>query len=121
MQKDFYLKELQIFSTQKRRGSGNKKKDVEKIQSWLTLYSLAHPGSSLTTSIDGDFGPATERAVMNFQKATNLPQTGIVDQHSFDRLCDPLKIAFTEPIKGNNLRQSIVKVAKQHADCMPMN
>jgi peptidoglycan hydrolase-like protein with peptidoglycan-binding domain len=119
MQKDFYLKELQISSTQKRSGADNKKKDVEKIQSWLTLYSIANPGSATTTSIDGDFGPATERTVMNFQKAKNLPQTGIVEQNLFDRLCDPMKIAFTESVKGNNLRQRIVNVARQHAECAP--
>jgi peptidoglycan hydrolase-like protein with peptidoglycan-binding domain len=119
MKKDFYLKEIQISSTQKRGGTGNKRKDVEKIQSWLTLFSIANPEHATTTSIDGDFGSATERAVMNFQKAKNFAQSGIVDQNLFESLCDPMKIAFTESVKGNNLRQRIVNVAKQHAECMP--
>jgi peptidoglycan hydrolase-like protein with peptidoglycan-binding domain len=100
MQKDFYLKEIQISSTQKRNGNANEKKAVEKIQCWLTLYSIANPAIATATSIDGQFGPATERAVMNFQKAKNLPPTGIVDQTLFDRLCDPMKIAFTDQQKA---------------------
>ena len=68
MKKNWYQKELVIRNTQKRRGDNNNRKDVRKIQSWLTLYSIQHPHSGTATDIDGDFGPATERAVKNFQK-----------------------------------------------------
>lgn len=71
MKKDKYLKELTISETQKRHGD-NTKKDVMKIQSWLSLYAIQNPESGTVTGIDGDFGPATEKAVKNFQKATNL-------------------------------------------------
>jgi hypothetical protein len=118
MQKKSYLKELSISGTQKRGGSNNKK-DVLKIQSWLTLFDLSNPGSGTTTAIDGDFGAATEKAVRNFQKIKKLPATGIVDSKLFEKLSEPLKTAIEKPLVGNGLRQLIVNAAKQHLFAQP--
>nr|WP_294924139.1 peptidoglycan-binding protein [uncultured Flavobacterium sp.] len=114
MQKTFYQKELLIKATQKRKGANNNKKDVEKIQSWLNLFAMQNPGSGTATGIDGDFGPATEKAVLNFQKFNSLTQTGVVDQNLFDKLASPLKKAFEDPVPGNNLRELILNTAKNH-------
>lgn len=114
MQKTSYQKELLIKATQQRKGANNNKKDVEKIQSWLNLFAMQNPGSGTATGIDGDFGPATEKAVLNFQKFNNLPQTGSVDQKLFDVLVSPLKKAFDTPITGNNLRELVLNTAKNH-------
>lgn len=114
MQKTFYKKELVIKAPQQRRGTNNNKKDVEKIQSWLNLYSMQHPSSGTAAGIDGDFGPATEKAVLNFQKANNVTQNGIVDQKTFDLLVSPLKKAFEDPVQGSNLRELVVNTAKNH-------
>ncbi|VXC35928.1 Peptidoglycan-binding protein [Flavobacterium sp. 9AF] len=119
MQKKSYLKELSISNTQKRLGTTNTKKEVEKIQSWLTLFAIQNPNAGTATGIDGDFGPATEKAVMNFQKTLGLNQTGIVDNILFEKLCLPLKNAFETPIVGNNLRELIVNAAKNHAQNNP--
>lgn len=113
MQKTFYQKELVIKAPQKRKGTDNNKKDVEKIQSWLSLFAMQNPSSGTATDIDGDFGPATEKAVLNFQKANGLPQNGIVDQNVFDKLVSPLKKAFENPITGNNLRELILNTAQK--------
>ena len=114
MQKTFYQKELLIKATQQRKGVNNNKKDIVKIQSWLSLFAMQNPSSGTATGIDGDFGPATEKAVMNFQKVKNISQTGIVNQALFDLLASPLNKAFTAAIAGNNLRELIVNVAKNH-------
>ncbi|MEC5164830.1 peptidoglycan hydrolase-like protein with peptidoglycan-binding domain [Flavobacterium sp. PL11] len=114
MQKTFYQKELLLKATQQRRGVNNNKKEIEKIQSWLSLFSLQNPSSGTATGIDGDFGPATEKAVMNFQKAKSLSQTGVVNQALFDLLVSPMKKSFTGTITGNNLRELIINVAKNH-------
>ena len=119
MQKKSYLKEVSISSTQKRRGPTNVKKDVEKIQSWLTLFAMQNPNAGTATGIDGDFGPATEQAVLNFQKAKGLQQTGIVDLNLYDLLVTPLKKAFEGTISGNNLRELVVNTAKNHAQNNP--
>jgi hypothetical protein len=114
MQKTSYKKELVLKNPQKRKGTTNVKKDIEKIQSWLNLFAMQNPNAGTATGIDGDFGPATETSVMNFQKAKNLPQTGIVDQPLFDLLTLPMKNAFEASISGNNLRELILNVAQNH-------
>ncbi|ANH80401.1 peptidoglycan-binding protein [Niabella ginsenosidivorans] len=119
MQKTAYLKELTISATQKKNGAENTKTDVRKIQSWLTLYSMVHPIVATATGIDGDFGTATEKAVINFQKATGIPQSGIVNQNTFSLLCAPLANAFTVPVAGNDLRQLVVNTAVRHAQQNP--
>ena len=91
MQKTTYLKELTIAATQKKNGNTNNKKDILKIQSWLTLFSMWNVNAGTATGIDGDFGPATEKAVINFQKVKGIPQSGIVNQACFNLLCQPMK------------------------------
>jgi len=119
MQKSFYKKELLLKSPQQRNGTANSKKDIEKIQSWLNLYAMQHPNAGTATGIDGDFGPATEKAVLNFQKFNNLPQTGSIDQMQFDLLTLPLQKAFENQITGSNLRELVLKVAQNHLQNRP--
>ena len=114
MKKTTFKRELQITGTQRRNGNANKKADVRKIQSWLTLYSMWNPDSGTATEIDGDFGPATEKAVKNFQKSKNLSQTGIVTKSVFDSLCANMRSAFESPLRSNDLRDLVVEVAMQH-------
>lgn len=54
---------------------GSKGKDVESLQAILEVKGY----SCGSYHIDGDFGAATETAVMNFQKDNNMSCTGIVD------------------------------------------
>ena len=42
--------------------------------------------TALKLKADGEFGPATEKAVKAYQKAKGLPETGIVDQKTFKTL-----------------------------------
>jgi peptidoglycan hydrolase-like protein with peptidoglycan-binding domain len=53
---------------------GSKGQPVKTIQAALKLKA------------DGDFGPATEKAVKAWQKANKLPETGIVDEKTFKAL-----------------------------------
>ena len=119
MQKTHYKKELIISATQKKNGANNSKKDVMKIQAWLTLFSLTNPGAGTATGVDGDFGSGTERAVINFQKAKGLPQSGIVTQDTFNVLCQPMKNAFEGTVTGNNLRQLVINAAANHVKSHP--
>jgi peptidoglycan hydrolase-like protein with peptidoglycan-binding domain len=119
MQKTSFQKELTISATQRLGGAANTKKDVKKIQSWLTLFSVTNPGSSTATGIDGDFGKATELAVKNFQKAMGVTQTGSVDQSVFGLLSAPMNSAFTNHVTGNGLRELIINTARQHLGHQP--
>jgi peptidoglycan hydrolase-like protein with peptidoglycan-binding domain len=119
MTKSTYQKELLISGSQKRKGASPNKKDILKIQSWLTLNEMANPGVGTLTGIDGDFGPATDQAVRNFQRAIKVAQTGVVDQSLFSKLCAPLQNAFEGSITGSGLRQMVVNVAKNHLQNYP--
>lgn len=114
MKKDSYKKELSIAATQKRRGENNNSKDTRKIQSWLCLYALQHPASGCATTVDGDFGPATERAVRNFQEATGLSTTGTVTQKVFGELSKGMKNAFETPLTASGMREALVEAAGLH-------
>ncbi|RZS92495.1 peptidoglycan-binding domain-containing protein [Aquimarina brevivitae] len=119
MKKDWYKKELLLKNTQQRNGADNNRKDVMKIQSWLCLFNIWNPNSATATGIDGDFGPATERAVQNFQKIQGLQQNGIVDQVVFDTLSVNLKNAFETPLQSNDLRSLVVEAAENHVNNHP--
>ena len=58
--------------------------DVRRVQEWLTL------GGS-PTAVDGDFGPATQAAVRDFQRRHGLPETGAVDEGTWAALTPPLR------------------------------
>jgi len=85
VKKTAYKKELIIKGTQKRFGANNSK-DVRKIQSWLSLFAISNPNAATATGIDGDFGPATQHAVKNYQKANDITPSGVVTQELFDKL-----------------------------------
>ena len=119
MKKNHYLKELSIKGTQKRNGSENNKKDVMKIQSWLSLYAIQHPTSGTATAIDGDFGPATEKAVKNFQTHNGTSVSGIVTKDLFSKLCNNMHDAFESPLQSSNLRDLVVEVAENHLKNFP--
>ena len=57
---------------------------VRRVQEWLTL------GGS-RTAVDGDFGPATEAAVRDFQRRRGLPETGAVDEGTWAALTAPVR------------------------------
>ena len=119
MQKTTYQKELVISATQKKNGADNTKKDVIKIQSWLNLFSMVNPAAITSTGIDGDFGAATEQAVINFQKAKAIPQSGIVNQQTFSLMCEPMKNTFEGNITGAGLRQLVVNTAMNNIKNRP--
>ncbi|GAB4041323.1 peptidoglycan-binding domain-containing protein [Spirosoma gilvum] len=114
MQKIAFQNELTISAVHQRNGANNTKKDVRKIQSWLTLFAMTNAGATTATSIDGDFGKATEQAVKNFQKAKGVAQNGVVDQPTFDLLTAPMRAAFLGNVVGTELRGLMVNAARNH-------
>lgn len=114
MKKTAYKNELVIKSTQKKNDSSNNKKDVRKIQSWLSLYAIQYPHSGTATGIDGDFGPATEEAVKKFQENLNIPISGIVDQNLFSKLSNNMLDAFEGPLQSTSMRDLVIEAAENH-------
>jgi len=114
MIKTEYLQELVIANTQRRNGVNNSSSDVKKIQSWLTLYEHSNPGAGTATMIDGDFGPATQLAVRNYQSAIEKSRTGIVSQRLFRIMTNPLDMAFSTTGGAVILRDRIKAIAMNH-------
>jgi peptidoglycan hydrolase-like protein with peptidoglycan-binding domain len=65
--------------------------DVKRLQEWLCL-------ADFHTAVDGDFGPATEAALLSFQQDMDLKDgggpdlwsSGAVDEHTWGALVNPL-------------------------------
>jgi hypothetical protein len=87
---------------------GDKNGKVKLIQEWLCLHGFL-------IKIDDDFGPATEDAVKQFQKKNALEVDGIVGNHTFGALIQPMLDALKniEPA-GHNLGEMVVLFARQH-------
>ena len=86
---------------------GDKGKKVKIIQEWLCLHGYR-------IVIDGDFGPATEYAVRQFQQSRHLQETGTVEENSFRSLVSPLRRALARPQQYNSYNGLIVQWARNH-------
>ncbi len=103
-----FLDELQC-GTPLDRDSRNRK-DVIKVQDWLRLngFGVGNSGS------DGDFGGDTVKAVQAYQRAHNLPVSGVVDGAMWANLVEPLKRAMGFQPSSRNFGDAVVEVAKAH-------
>lgn len=77
-----------------------------RVQEWLALGGLG-------VAIDGDFGPATSRAVQDFQGRFRLPVTGVVDGATWARLAGDL-IHATPAVAGLGFGAAAVAIAAAH-------
>jgi len=89
-------------------------KKVRVLQEWLSLQGLG-------VAIDGDFGPATERAVSLFQERIGIQVTGKVDDETFLMLTAPIlrALAPIDPLEMTYL-EIVVAYARQHLAQHPM-
>jgi len=99
------MKDLVLDKNYKKGSKGEK---VRLIQEWLCLHGFH-------IYVDGDFGPATDFAVRQFQRREGLKIDGIVGRETFARLILPMTIALA-PIAGNknSLGQIVIAYAQQH-------
>lgn len=87
---------------------------AKRVQEWLSFHDFK-------TSIDSDFGPATESQVRAFQTKNKLPVTGVVNQATWDVLVDPLVTVLSVSIpKTLLIAEAILKVAKAHLKVHPI-
>jgi hypothetical protein len=101
------------FTLDKVYKKGSKGKRVKMIQEWLSLGGLG-------LKIDGDFGPATDYAVREFQKREKLKVDGTVGKDAFGKLIEPMKKALKEISESNkSLGKMAVAYAKQHLKQCP--
>lgn len=94
---------------------GARNKTVKRIQEWLNFHNCR-------TSIDGDFGPATEDCVRDFQRMKRKALTGKVDAALWNQLVKPMTTALTAPSKASALaaQETVLAVANQHVEQHPI-
>jgi hypothetical protein len=97
--------------TLKRGSRGNK---VKQVQEWLQYHNCR-------TGIDGQFGPATQQCVKDFQKKKNISTTGNVDKNTWGLLVAPMMAALSAPKIARNeaAPATVAKVAVQHVKQNP--
>lgn len=95
--------------------NGDRGMKVRRVQEWLTIHRFA-------TTIDADFGPATEACVKNFQQAKGLSVTGKVNQDTWKAFITPLEKAL-QPITlpaTATLGDAVLRFARQHLAQRPV-
>ncbi len=86
---------------------------ARRVQEWLCLHDHR-------VVIDSDFGDITESAVKEFQRSLGRPQTGIVNQITWDALVAPMLTALQGPANpGPTLRRSLVECGDCHLAVHP--
>lgn len=86
---------------------GDKLPVVRPVQEWLTLNGFG-------VTVDGDFGPATERAVKAFQDKCAIQASGIVDQGTFELLTAPMQRTLTPLATAPSLGEMMIAYAELH-------
>lgn len=81
---------------------------VKQVQEWLGFHRIH-------TEIDSDFGPATARAVAQFQAARGFAATGVVDVYTWEELIAPMKRAMTPMAfpAGTPISHAVLQTARQ--------
>ena len=95
------------YASQVKRGQGGDR--VKAAQEWLSLHGV-------NVIADGDFGPATEAAVRQFQKKKKIGSgSGVVDEATWKALVEPARKAL-RPIKPGRrtLAALTLAYARQH-------
>lgn len=89
-----------------RQGAGGTQ--VRLVQGWLCL-------NGFHVAVDGEFGPATKRALRAFQASRGIAETGIVDRATHLALAAPMWRALA-PVRarGRSLGELAVAYARRH-------
>jgi len=93
---------------------GDKGKEVKEVQEWLNLHGIS-------LAIDGDFGPATQYGVMQFNIHNNLSVEGIVTTETIDHLIHPMYMATNKCLfeKDETISDRVVEYAEKHLNQHP--
>jgi peptidoglycan hydrolase-like protein with peptidoglycan-binding domain len=91
----------------KRGGTNAEKADIKRVQEWCCLHGCK-------ASIDGDFGPATEKSVKLFQTRNAIANDGRVGADTWALLTAPMQRALATLPEQKNLNKMVLSVARQH-------
>lgn len=91
---------------------GDNNRSVWILQEWLSL-------AGFRVKVDGDFGGATEEAVMKFQGSAGLPLTGTADVDTIKDLTRPLRQVSNFQLNSTSPADAVLQVAKVHLKAHP--
>lgn len=101
------------FSKNLKRGDRNRAA-VNRVQEWLCL-------NGLRVVADGDFGPATQAAVREFQRKSRLNADGVVGRATWDALVAPLRDVLTPlPAGRRSIADLTLAYARRHLARHPL-
>ena len=94
---------------------GARNRTVQRIQEWLNYHGFR-------TGIDGDFGPATQACVTDFQRKNGTTESGKVDAVTWNLLVAPMVNALKVPprVQRMTAQEAVLAVANQHVDQHPV-
>jgi len=118
MLKKQYILELKTNEPYVKEGMENAK-DVMKVQEWINLWKRYDKKWNVSVTIDGDFGPETKAAIIEFQKYHKLEQDGIVGNITWNKLTEPMRKSFTRIDSNISFRELIVAYAMNHLKSNP--
>ncbi|WP_299917443.1 peptidoglycan-binding domain-containing protein [uncultured Roseobacter sp.] len=94
--------------------SGKRGTAARRVQEWLCLHNHQ-------VSIDADFGGVTKDAVQDFQSASRLPVTGVVDEATHNKFVAPMLRTLSPKIKKNmSYSDTVIAYAKAHLKEHPL-
>ena len=86
---------------------------TRRVQEWLTLHGHG-------VVVDGDFGPATERALVDFQTSRGLPGTGTADAETWGDLVRPMTVVLARRLDSSSgFGPAIIEYAGAHLASHP--
>ena len=92
---------------------GMQGRSVLLVQEWLCLHDHG-------TTMDGDYGPATEATVRRFQTSVKLHPSGIVDEATMQALVRPIVVATRAlTTTAETYAQRVLAAARQHLQQRP--
>lgn len=104
---------LQEISMESEIQAGMNGKDVRRVQEWLTLHEHG-------VVVDGDFGPATQQAVYQFQEDMGLAPTGSVDSASWEMLVAPMVAVLQQQLNQSlAFGEAMLIYARTHLEVHP--
>ncbi len=92
---------------------GARGEDVRRVQEWLNLHGFG-------VVVDGDFGPATQTAVGQYQEQVGVHASGVTDEETWQSLVAPMSAVLQQSLDQSlPFGDATLLYARLHLDAHP--